>query len=622
MSWNALSCSFVAPAREHARRDGWSRQQRAARFRKEARRERLRPVRNRDCARRHFMEYAAMPGSREELVTIQKRLVEEIKESVYDTIGRNDRALDAYYAEYRAAFRDGFERVASRDEITQRLMRANIAYFGDYHSLRSAQSAMLDLLFAAAERGRRIVLACEMVHTTDQQHVADFLAGSIDTETFLWRVKWEKSWGFSWASWRRFFEFAERHKAPLYGLNLHTEDDDALHLRDRFSGRLISALTQLYPERLIAVVYGDLHMAPNHLPACVEAELEEWKVKRRSVTVYQNSETVYWKLVEQRLEHIVDYVKLRRDVYVVMNATPLTKFQSFANWQRHRHAELMDDDEIDLHAEHGLPEQVAGFIRTICNFLGIELEEPENFELYTAADLDLLANFVRRGLYTGEEMDALKGYIEMAESAFFERARILYIGNFTIANAAEAAGRFVIAQVRPASSEAVESRDEFYARCMVEALAYFCSKIIDPGRAALLERDWRALLERYGRRRKLGRIQRVDVRTARAFIRHKEYERRVLETGAYNGAPRSLFELPTEDHVALTRALGRALGERVYAAMGEEAISKELIVQAMQDPIREPGRSRDRYFELLKLTTEQLKQISARQRLVSHEYDE
>lgn len=219
-------------------------------------------------------------------------------------------------------------------------------------------------------------------------------------------------------------------------------------------------------------------------------------------------------------------------------------------------------------------------------------------------------------------MDALKAYIEMAESAFFERARILYLGNFTVANAGEAAGRFILAEMRPASDEPLESRDEFYARCMIEALAFFCSKIIDPRRAARLEADWRTELERYGRRRKLGAIKRLDVLTARSFIRHKEYERRVLASDSLAGAPRKLYTLPTDQHVALTRALGRALGERLYAALGDEAITRETIVQAMQDPLREANRSRDRYFELLRLTTAQLESISTRQRRVVEDADD
>lgn len=556
-----------------------------------------------------------MPAAREQLIGIQKRLVEELKESVYDTMGRDDAAMDAYYREYRVEFQQGFERAASRDEIIQRLMRANVAYLGDYHTLRSAQSAQLDLLSAAAERGRKIIIAAEMVHAADQQHVADYLSGAIDEDAFLWRVKWDKSWGFPWASWRRFFELARKHNAPLFGLNLQSDAADALEQRDEYSGRLVSSLTQLYPDRLVAVVYGDLHLAPTHLPAVVDRELAQWGIKRKCVTIYQNSETLYWKLVEARLEHVVDYLKLKRDVYVVMNATPLVKFQSFANWQHRRHVALAhDEDELDMLGDTGLAEQVAGYIRTISDFLGIELEERDNFELYTAADLDLLENLVKRGLYTAAEMNALKDYVHMAESAFFERARVLYIGNFTVANAAEAAGRYIMAALRPVSTEPVAARDDFYARCMVEALAFFCSKIIDPGRAARDEEDWQQVLKQYGRRRKLGRIQKLDVFTARAFVRHKRYARRVLEKNSYAGPPGALYGLPTDQHVAVTRALGRALGERLFAALGEEIVTPAQIVEAMQDPIREPDVSRNRYFEFQRQLQGQSRTHSARHR--------
>ncbi len=564
-----------------------------------------------------------MPGSREQLIAIQQRLVEEIKESVYDTSGRHDPTLDAYYREYRREFRNGYERVASRDEIVQRMMRSHIAYIGDYHTLRSAQSAALGLLHDAEARGRKLVLACEMVHTADQQHVHDYLSGAISDDAFRWRVKWEHTWGFPWASWGRFFDFARRTATPMFGLNMRSDDDDALHRRDQYAGRLVAAMTQLYPERLVVVVYGDLHIAGSHLPAAAEQELAQWGVKRKSLRVYQNSETLYWKLVAQKLEHVVDFVKLARDAYVMMNATPLVKFQSYANFQYHRQASLIGDDaELDLLGDAGLAEQVAAYIRSICGFLDVELEDPENFEVYTAADLDLLGNLVRRGLYTAEEMTALKGYIEMADTAFFERARVIYIGNATVANAAEAAGRYILAELRPASNEPVEQRDEFYARCMVEALAFFCSKIINPRRAARDEEDWQDVLRRYGRRRKLGRIQKLDVATARSFLRHKEYERRVIETGTFSGAPSALYKLATDAHVALTRALGRALGERLFAALGEEQVSREFVAEAMQDPIRERDRSRNRYFELIRLTSNPAPPPSGRHHKPLRSFDE
>lgn len=541
--------------------------------------------------------------AREELIAIQKQLVEELKENNYDTVGRRDRALDHYYRDYQREFKQGYERLSSRDEIIQRLMRANVAYFGDYHTLRSAQSAVLDLLQGAAERGRKIVLALEMLHAADKNHAQDFLDGEIDDEAFRWRVKWDRSWGFPWASYRRFFAFSKRYDAHLFGVNINADGRDGdLAYRDEYASDLVSSLTQLYPERLVAVLYGDLHLANNHLPAEVDERLERYATKRRCVTIYQNSETMYWKLVEQRLEHVVDYIKLRRDVYVVMNATPLVKFQSFANWQHRRQEVLWEgSDEIDLQAELQLLDQTHQYVKTIIEYLGIKLEETANFELYSTADLDFLSDMVLRGVYSADEMAALKDYIGMAESAFFERARVLYIGNFTVANAAEGAARYVLAELRPESKNVVDARDDFYARCMVEALAFFCSKIIDPRRHARRSEEWEAILRKHGRRRKLGRIQRLDVQCARGFLKHKEYEDKALESGQLAGVPRGLFGLPTDQHVMLTRALGRELGDRLYEGIGTGDVSKQLIRDAIEDEIRRPGVARQRYFELLKI---------------------
>ncbi|MCC6465710.1 MAG: ChaN family lipoprotein [Planctomycetes bacterium] len=544
-----------------------------------------------------------MTTPRDELIAIQKRLVEELKERVYDHVGRNDPVMDRYYRDYQAEFKPGFERPASRDEIIQQLARAQLAYFGDYHTLRSAQSAVLDLLGEVARRHeKKLVLCVEMLHAEHNHLVQAHLDNEMDSVEFRRQVHWTTSWNFPWASWGRFFEFAREHKAPLYGVNLRTEGrPDSLQHRDSFAAGLVSALTLLHPDRLIAVVYGDLHMAQGHLPAAVQGRLETFGAQRRAVRVYQNSETVYWLLVGRQIEHVVDYVKLKRDVYVLMNATPLVKFQSFLNWQ-HQAQELAGRaDDSDTDSENLLLEQIHDHIRTITEFLGISLPETANFEVYTPNDLDFLQRLVERGVYSEGEMAALKSYIAMTDSAFFERAHVLYLGNLSVANAAEAAARYVLSELRPESREPVVARDEFYARCMVEALAFFCSKIIDHRRVARDETTWREVLDRVGRRRKLGVAQRIDASTARGYLRHKEYERQVLATGGYGSPPRGLFGLPAEQHVALTRALGRALGEMIYHGVSEGRVSKELVRQAMQDDVREPDRSRMRYFQFLRL---------------------
>ncbi|MDC1142930.1 ChaN family lipoprotein [Planctomycetota bacterium] len=546
-----------------------------------------------------------MGDSRNELIRIQKHLVEEMKESIYDTVGRRDAALDRYYREYVAEFRDGFDRPAARSELLLQLQLSQIAYFGDYHTLRDAQDAVLGLLTDSTKEGRKIVLALEMIHAEHNHLATQLLSGEITDVEFRDGVEYEESWGFPWSSFGRYFDFAREHESPIYGININADGHDGdLRYRDRYAATLVGALTQLYPDHLVAVVYGDLHLAGNHLPARVDDELRRFGKEHTSVRIYQNSETMYWNLADIGREQLVDAVKIKPHVYNLNRVPPLVKFQSFLTWQGQRAARMpavLDEFEFELFDEMTQLEQVATYAKTIAEFLGIDAGPLDDFELSTAADLDMLSNLVRRGIYTASEMQALKEYLAMAKTAYFERAGVVYIQDYTPANAAEGAARYLLARLRPTSNEVVENIDEFYSRVMVEALAYFCSRVIDSSRRAANEDEWQATIEKYKRRRKLGDLQRLDVHVARACLRHVAYEARVQETGSMAGAPRKLFEQETAEHVYTTRSLGRRLGNKLFDAVQDETVDRALIRDCAGDNLRERDVSRQRYFELLDL---------------------
>lgn len=545
-----------------------------------------------------------MKKARHELIQIQKRLVDDLKARIYETWDRDDPELDRYYRAYQAEFKHGIQRNASQREIVQQLERAHIAYFGDFHTLRQAQSGVLGLLDQLSRQtGKRIVLAVEMLHAAHKAHAQDLIDRAIRPDDFRESVDWNRTWGFSWASFGRFFQFARDHNAPLFGININADyRDGGLKYRDHFGGDLVAALTHLYPERLVAVVYGDLHLAEGHLPRQVQKRLDRYGADRRSVRIYQNSETIYWDLVSRHLENVVDAVRIRKDVYCVMNATPMVKFQSLANWQAHNEElwfhGIADFDSM-LPGDSLVLEQVQGFIGTICGFLEIELDQPDNFELYTSADLDFLSNLVARNIYSSDEQEVLKDYMLMADSAYFERARVLYLGNLSVANAAEAGARYVLAELRPNPRTGVEERDEFYARVIIESLAFFCSRIIHPARKTRGVEGWQDVVAKFARKRRLSNAQRTHLAVARAFIKHHEWVQRARKKGNLRGAPRSLFRLPTTVHLGVTRALGRELGAALFAATESDRIDKSDIRDLMREDIFAPHRSRKIYFDVL-----------------------
>ncbi|MCC6575486.1 MAG: ChaN family lipoprotein [Planctomycetes bacterium] len=545
-----------------------------------------------------------MQTPRQELIEIEKRLVKELKQRIYRSQERKNPVLDRYYNDYVAEFSQGFERAASRAELADQLSRSHIAYFGDFHTLRSAQSAMLSLLRETHERRRPVVLALEMIHAAANPLAEALMNGEITGKEFRKRARWRRSWGFPWSSYRRLFEFAVAHKSPLFGLNIepgpHKHD---LAFRDQFAAQIIASLTQLYPNRLVAVLYGDLHLAQGHLPAEVDKLLAQFGAKRHSVRVYQNSETVYWKLVEQGLEQVVDIVKIKRDVYCVMNATPLVKFQSFSNWQdRTQELEFnsLEDVGRELPGEMMLLDQIVGYAKTICDFLGLPQQDTGAIELSTPADLDFLSRLEQRGVYSTREIAALKEYLATAETAYFPRVGVLYLAYLSVSHAAEGAMRVLLSLARPAGSGAVvDPRDEFYARILVEGLAFLGSKIINVKRKCRGLPEWTQVVARTGRSRKLSPPEKLDLDVARAVLRHHEFELHVLDTGTFGAAPKNIYGLPTPVHVALTRALGRWFGNQMFEAIMKGRLDKGLVRAAIVDNIRAPDVARNRYFAIL-----------------------
>lgn len=542
---------------------------------------------------------------RDELIAIQKRLVGELKQRIADIYENPDPNLSQYLSEYQAEFAKGYERAASREEVIDQLLRANVAYFGDYHTLRTAQSAVLSILRELAkDRKRKLVLGVEMLYAANNAQAQSLIENRITAQEFRKAVKWTKSWGFPWQSFGRFFDFARNFDVPLFGLNINADDRvNNLTFRDEFAAELVSSLTQLYPDRLVAVLYGDLHIAQGHLPSRVEAELARYNVKRRQVQLFQNSEELYWTLVERKLEHVVDILKVRRDGYCIQNATPLVKYQSFLNWQENS-SELvftgLEDLDLSSPGESTLLEEVVEFVKNIAAFLKVEIPDPAGFELATAADLDLLENLVTKGAYTAKEMEALKVYMHLSETAFFVRANVLYLGNLSVSHAAEGAMKFILGMLRPMRTAAVEPRDDFYARITLEALAFFGSKVINPRRKARSLAEWREIELEFKNKRGLTEAQKTDREIARGYIAHAEHEEDVLMGRHSSVRVNKLYGLKTPVHVGLTRAIGRTLGDLLFLAVSEERVPLETVKQAIFDDLFKGDIARNRYFQLLR----------------------
>lgn len=74
----------------------------------------------------------------------------------------------------------------------------------------------------------------------------------------------------------------------------------SLESRDAFAARMISHWAQQDPNAVIFCLMGDLHLAQNHLPREIKLELETRQVSKRILTIHQNYDDLYWKLVQKK----------------------------------------------------------------------------------------------------------------------------------------------------------------------------------------------------------------------------------------------------------------------------------------------------------------------------------
>ena len=228
----------------------------------------------------------------------RKDILEKIKDQVRLYLGEESRDLRLYAGSYK---RDIMREWKASDlqTIYTCLQQVQVVFGGDFHPFSQAQRAHLRILRKMVE-DRPVVLALECLFVEHQGFVDQFLAGEMSEKQFLRKVQWDSKWGFPWTHYRPFFDFARTHKLPLLGLNVQVEDSDKnLHMRDKFAAQALVNYHQRFPEALIYVVYGDLHVAENHLPKALKQAIRPVQPSLDMATLYLNSEHIYFSLADK-----------------------------------------------------------------------------------------------------------------------------------------------------------------------------------------------------------------------------------------------------------------------------------------------------------------------------------
>jgi hypothetical protein len=441
-----------------------------------------------------------------------------------------------YIREFNHEF-DTFQNVCSAKDIAEQAQQANLIWIADYHALGQSQAYATEFLRQLADRKTNFVVAVEPVFARNQKILDRWMSGNISEQEFLEGIHYDEEWGCDWKSYREIFTTARDLRIPVYGVDCHPRNDmRSIGRRDLGVARQIGRLMEKNPGRTVVVIFGESHLATNHLPWRVREILERKGIDLRELLVVQNIDALYWKLQES--DHgEARAVRVRDGCYCVFNASPIEKYESF---RQYLHRCIEEDSTGDWTLLSQILKEI------MMNFLSVK----QNGSVVNWMALP-----------------------EFASSA---------AGQFHLSSVTEEFARFIHQACRGELDKRIEraAGDEFFVKVIEHGLGYFCSKLLDSSRDGI-----ESLAERV-----LSQIGRNDHLTNAIEL--------LIDPGKQPGARhfaalRSAIEIKAGKQKTmrmLAQLLGYALGRRLYIAYMQSRISRRDIHALFHDPLNTPLR--------------------------------
>ena len=194
-----------------------------------------------------------------------------------------------YIRDFSEAFRD-YRRALNDTEFKQECSTADIFLLGDYHALAASQDFAASFIGQLAQSDRPVVLALEMAFSRDQYVLDEWLRGEINEDELRAGIRYDAEWGYDWEPFARLLRQARKHGCPVYGIDLKPRGNmRKISARDRHAAAQIAQIRRAHPEARVLTLFGEAHLAPQHLPHW----LRLLRPRDRVLTVLQNLNELY-----------------------------------------------------------------------------------------------------------------------------------------------------------------------------------------------------------------------------------------------------------------------------------------------------------------------------------------
>jgi hypothetical protein len=476
-----------------------------------------------------------------------------------------------YLRDFSKAFRS-YESVLDPQQLTTMVRAADVILVGDYHALPSAQRFAATLLEQRAQPGDRpVVLGVETIFSRHQHILEEWWRREIDEDELRQRIRFDLDWSYDWPPFYELLVTAREHADAVYGLDcMPREDLRKIGARDKHAAEKVSEIQQRHPNAVILVLFGESHLAPQHLPRVLHERLPGQRV----LTVLQNVDALYWQASGEQQER-VDAVRVSDAVVCVFNSTPLEKYESYrlclSRWNQE------DEQSPDIGPT------IYNLIDSLLCFLDVNRYASHNGtqpkflvdllpEVHGGSSDARLRRLLSRVTPEAAKIEAMLQRVETQGTVYLPAINAFYVREFQMTCAAEEASRFLhhacrgLPLRRNGHAAAVdEPVDRFYARTLEHALAYFGSRVLYPARPAISEEEAcefsRAACERY-----MHDALRED---------------------------RNKFD-------SIAQKLGYTLGSQLYDAYLRGCVSRSVLRHLFLAHLDEPGKARQMCFEVVR----------------------
>lgn len=516
-------------------------------------------------------------------IRIRKELYRQMEAQVQIRLGGEDKELANYRKDYNKEFNRQW-RSSTRDELYRRLQLSRLVLMGDFHALSQSQKTHWRVLknFLTS---RPIVLCMECFEAEDQPLIDRYMAGKMSEREFLKAIEWAKKWGFPWDHYRSMIRWAQSKKIPVYGLNRSVKKRTAASLksRDVFAAQKLHGILKKHPEAIVFTIYGDLHLAKDHLPQEV-LKLEGPAFKKKIFRLFQNAEKIYFQILEKELESSVDVVELSHDAFCLLNVPPWVKWQNYLMYLEHTYDPGLEDEEESVdYTDH-----VGNYVKIISEELGEEVS-CDDLSVYTAQDQQLWDRLQEK--FGPRDLKWIETLIEDGNSFYLPGLGIGYLARPTVNHAATLAAKYIHAKISHTSESFFEMPKDFLRLIWIEGLAYFGSKIINHKRKTDTVMDLRTAVASRG-------ATGTEKEPLMLALSQKMHELMVI-----SGRPQTRTVVQPKkkrSYQVAASLLGGMIGERLYGAYRKGMLSKQTVMAFLKKSMKQENFN-VAYYEMMEI---------------------